>query len=662
MNELRDIMTYSRYYPTVSFQIVGGISMPMIEGNIINRIHTLLPEAKITKYQSFLPGGALKGRMSRLQNIIIVPSDSIRVKNEDDKFEICKYDILAYRIQIIGDRVKLSCWFSASNTDNLYIHFNTDGLYDLWENTCLKLVQTSEDNINFRCTWLNYLRAVDALACVLPTFMRVFGLEDMPTLSLSEEPLRRFFSEDTADSVSMNALSSHLISIVLTPCEHNSIASCPDASYHTQAVSKYPSVPDDYQGLNSRIPQTAISTDEALALMFTNMRMCFFGARMLSAENIHYGDNYSSIRLLFPYSRIPESEIDIELIASLWKGIDDKSIICAYETTKWESENHHTLFFRCSHRLTSHMRFAALTLAIIDNWRTLFFETSISRTNLDQLLAILTLPESAFCDKTIRAEVDYLDMPNYDVTTLLSAGMGRFISALNFVLRTKIIEQSEGRSGFLQSADTPVTRLLRQTASYKIIRYNIASVMKIYHNWSDSAYCPLINNIFLSDADRQQIYLHTWTKKAKAYFINQNEKLERELVDEIERIILHTTYLREQDIQDYLNLIELQNNNDRQVIRCHKLLEMLPSQAHFDVNTIARRKSDYLDLYINLYRDDNYEDAKQIYDGLNRDLEHKDAIDILFSDEQTMNSQTGLFIKSEARKLIVEQITSSTGL
>lgn len=662
MNELRDVMTYSRYYPTVSFQIAGGISMPMIEGNVINRIHTLLPEAKITRYQSFLPGGSLKGRMSRVLNIVIVPSDSIRVKSDDDKFETCKYDIFAYRIQIIGEQVKLSCWFSSSNTDNLYIQFNADGLHDLWEDSCLMLTQTSEDNINFRCTWLNYLRAVDALACILPSFMQVFGLEDMPALSLSEEPLRRFFSEDTADSISVNALSSHLTSIVLTQCEPNSIASCPDASYHTQAVSKYPSVPDDYQGLNSRIPQTAISTDEALALMFTNMRMCFFGAMMLNADNIHYGDNYSSIRLLFPYSRIPESEIDVELIASLWKGIDDKSIICTYETTKWESENHHALFFRCSHHLTPHMRFAALALAIIDNWRTLFFETFISRTNLDQLLAILTLPESAFCDKTIRAEVVFMDMPNYDVTTLLSAGMGRFISALNFVLRTKIIEQSDDRGGFYQSADTPVTRLLRQTVTYKRIRYNIASVMKIYHNWSDYTSCPMINNIFLSDADRQQKYLHTWTEKAKAYFINQNEKLERELTDEIERIILHTTYLREQDIQDYLNLIESQSNNDRQIIRCRKLLEMLPSQSHLDVNAIARRKSDYLDLYINLYRDDNFEDAKQIYDGLNRDPHHQDAIDILFSEEHTGNSQTGLFIKNEARKLIVEQITYSTGL
>ena len=657
MQKPRNLKTYCKYYPTVSFEIAGGIAMPMIEGNLLNKIHNALPDAQIARYQT------ITNNRKRILNVVILPAVAKRTKAEEGKIPSCQFDIFAFRIQVLENKVWLSCWFSTSNTDALYIYFHTDRLYDVWKQTNENLINISDDIINTRCTWLNYLRAADALACYLPIFQRFFEIDDTSSINYDDEPLKYIIAYNQDNFSFLSILKNELQEVIRSHDENTAIVSCPDSDYHSHAISKYPIVPDDYRGLCARIPMTAISTDEALSMIFLNMYLSFFADTDMESGTIHTGDSYSVFRAMLSYSRIPESELDVELISSLWKAIDDNSAVCTYETTRWESENHHSLFFRCSVNLSAHMRFATLAIGIIDNWRRLYFENEISRTNLDQLLAILSIPESSFSVGFIRTEVDYLDMPNHDVSTLLTGGMGRFIAALNYLLRAKIIEVNKVRPDYYRLADNVVTNLLRRSPLYIDIQAHITAVMRLYHHWCDSSSCSMINNIFLFTADNQKRYLNTWIEKAKSYFDLPTEKVGKELTEEINRLVRHTTYLTQSNIKDFIDSINNPDNARSKILSySQKLLSMVPDASAMNIGSIARMKSDYYDLYMKLCSESDYQDAKNTYFSLDSDTFSSDILNKMFADGYDSLDQIPVDVIRETRMYLIEQITSNAGL
>lgn len=641
--KLLDIKTYSRYYPSLIFERKDGNSVSFDGLQIIESLKGAFPGVKTTFYRTYGRLDENQESPQRIFNIIILPSNSQRQGIEGGIAKSANHDILAYRIQIANKYICLSCWQVSSHQERYAPNFHDDSIEQIWNDTKDKLVTVNEENRSIEYSWLDYLLALDALKGSFPKFNTILSLVDYNS-KIQMQPVELILDASYVNLDSKIALGNIIKSQIIDNENPYEIMPAADAAYQTQLLTRFPVSVSLYLQKNDQYLAYVNSMDEALAMHMANVHLGFRSLDEKSTSHSVSGDSFSSLYHTFMFSRIKNTDLEIELIASLWKSIDNESLRYTYEATEWEKNIHYSAFFRGGKKLQPILRFATLALVIHDTWIRKRLETSIADSDLDQLLALISVPESCLSIMEGFVDTEFIDFPYTDLFTVIGVGAGQYQSALGLLVRLKYFESTQNKiKRYLKANENDYTRFLRGTVYYNNIQSIANPAVQIYINHWDSAYSSLINNVFVHVRDRKTAYLKSWLDKVRLYFASEAEEQALEYSKEITRIGLMTSYLTQNDLE-----VEKSKSTNEDVVHLYdKLLNIPPTDQQLSIEMYTLMIAFYWLLYQNVFITHDNVDAAMFFSHLKTILaDQRQTDNVLYTglvslvDEQSL--QNGL--------------------
>lgn len=665
--KLQDIKTYSRYYPSLLFERLDGTNVPFLRLQLIDKLKASFPGAKITAYRTYGKLTNKQDESKRILNIVIIPSEGQRQEIEGGRAKRADFDILAHRVQICSCYVRISCWQESSHTELFESSFHDNRIEEIWSDNKEHLIHLQDNYMPQSCIWFDYMRAVDAMTGAFPLFNETLGLispDHNYSASYFTKPLELIFGAGDANREKILNLELKLRSIIVENNISYTIAPVPEAGFHTQMLSRYPVSVADYLTRNDHYLSYVRTTDEAIALLVANVHFAFTGfEENRDIANTQYGESVSSLLHSLFFTHIDTDVVEVELIASLWESIDDNSLIYTYECTEWENVTYYSSFFRRGNRLHPVLRFITLALAIYDIWLRHRLEDGIPVEDMDQLLALLSIPESCLSILDGLVDCDFIDLPNAHIVTLVGGKSVRYTPAQNLLIRYGIFEESsKGVVKLYTAKESEIVWLLRNMPYYKTITEGVKRVFKLYNKTCWEAYNPLLNNVFVKARDHKIDYLKLWQERVRVYFAGEkNKETSLTLTHYILRVSMMTTYIEKQQLEDLIAKNEDEDINDLYV----QLLTILPTESQLSCGLTVAIMAHYWLLYLNIfedqdmhYADEVYHTLKSIYESVqNPSIDSFTIVDNLLSDGILFSSPSKDRL-TELREHIVEILTN----
>jgi len=502
-----------QFYPVLNLEGHGIKPFSNIEAIIVQSLKQSFESVQISSYKEY---GRYNGKTCVTINIVFVPSLFQFSKEKEFQFDFC-----AFRFQIrktkddIDYSISLSCLSSRAIEENYfqkYDLFDNYILVDIWNLTKNK-VRHSTNNHDYLSRWYNYLVSIDLLSYIYPQLMGIFseiGYYEHLVFDGSHISKLLFDTDvnnvtEKLSSIFANGQTSNLEHYVTQPI-------------HSVPISIHSSTLMNLERMNTISKTRCISTDEFVGSVFCNMKAAYIGDYSYEENSIQdIGETYQSLYHSAYYSKISKNNFDSELIASLWKSIDDTSVKISYQKTQWNNTNYYRLYFGFGIKPTWTIRLSALALAIIDCWQTVTNEDSIEITNLDQLLSLTSLYKSSLCiNCCLPLQVEHMDSLTDLACTLVYIGNNSYIAATNYLLRSKVIRFENDKEKRVIIDDNIISAFICSSTTFKQCRNELPILIRYFYHFGDK-YNPILNKIFPKDEKTIKYNLHEWTIDAVDY-------------------------------------------------------------------------------------------------------------------------------------------------
>ena len=402
-------MSYNKLYPTIIFNGRSTSYERKDVDSLVARIEEHLPGSKYIHYNEYDTDQTSRASICAY-NVVIVPYDS--------QYDVhTKFDFHAFRIRLRKNSLSLSCWLSRvvdlkSALD--YQRFDNQEIEDIWDKT-----KETETN-GLKAHLLNYLLAVDVMACYYNKLKDIIDPSSFDDVEYDRIPLSYLLDEKYSVEA-QNEISDKLLHIIVS-AGHFNFPGLSDLDKHRMAVARYPAIVDDIHANEDKIRLHAKTIDEYISTWLLDVRRSVRGAtNSILGPLEHYGETFPAIYQPLQLSRLNNDALEAELIAGLWKALDNGSLAYSFEHLSWGGEDFMRVYFRPGEELHPLMKSATIALAIMDEWTKVTNEERITALDLDQLLAVSVIPTSLMCiTKPCEQDFQFIDLPSDSTTTLFS--------------------------------------------------------------------------------------------------------------------------------------------------------------------------------------------------------------------------------------------------